>query len=1040
MLSVGQFLRLVWPAEGHYCIAHPFKPEGSTNTVYAHKVFATISEAVTHCLEQEHVQDVFFSVLPLREARLWDATKKDYKTGQPGAWTVRTQENMLSSKCSFFDLDVGSEAGKYPTQADALQGLIDFCTKAGLPLPTLVSSGRGVHVYWHYDAAVPAAEWRTIAWHMRQLAEALGLKVDPTRTIDTTSVLRVPNTFNWKDRQNPRRVQVMQVGAITPVPVFHQMVKDALVRAGVVPTDAPARRAPTAAAANPLGESNVDNIRDFGPPPTVAELGAVCGQVRQIIRSQVDKTDPFYGPLDNTAWYRGMLATLKHAEGGEDLCRQLTDLHPRSVSDIEAKLHQLEAFPPAKCETLQQNMPWRDTPCQGCQFRDKVANPFMACRKGTVAPPPSLTETSPAPSGAGSSPGPSSAPPPSLQMATLVAPSAPLLAATIPNPPLPWKRLKTGQLAIERTDKDGNVETREFFDYDLYPLRRLSNKADEHEQQVWRVALPRTGYREFVLDADALYDSRKFTTAIANNGLYPNKADISLLQDYMVAYISQLQKTSDAEDQVTHLGWTDEYKRFVLPDKTLLADGSVKNSSLSKQAASSTSAIAKKGTLAKQVELLRFYRDPAYAPNQVVVLGGLGSIIFHMTGHHGVVVNCSGDAGASKSTTLYTAASLWGDSKMWPINGTNRGATANGRMHRVKVNANLPTCVDEITHIPPREAIDLVMSITQPGDRVRLDQTGAERSSGSEYKSAIMIATANSSLHSLLSTDNAAGTAGSMRVFEMRFTALSIHTKAEADEYLRQLNENYGHIGEVFAAFVVRNYDAVRARVHRVMEEIDAAGRISSAERFWSAYIAVVLVSGEIARALGLLDYDVTHLREWILTKQLPAMRGTVKEEYRDPLAILTDYIAERSGNIIVVNRLGGLGGNTAGHNAAGALYAESVHHGALLGHYDKTTGVLYLLKQPFKEYCARVGSSSARVLEDLSTPRSAGAAGTPTKIVVDKQVRRTLGAGTDHAKGQSWCFAVDMNHAEISGQVQLGTVTGGTPTSAPAGQLKAVT
>ena len=46
-LSVGQFLRLVWPAEGHYCIAHPFKPEGSSTTVYAHKVFATISEAVT---------------------------------------------------------------------------------------------------------------------------------------------------------------------------------------------------------------------------------------------------------------------------------------------------------------------------------------------------------------------------------------------------------------------------------------------------------------------------------------------------------------------------------------------------------------------------------------------------------------------------------------------------------------------------------------------------------------------------------------------------------------------------------------------------------------------------------------------------------------------------------------------------------------------------------------------------------------------------------------------------------------------------------
>ena len=57
-----------------------------------------------------------------------------------------------------------------------------------------------------------------------------------------------------------------------------------------------------------------------------------------------------------------------------------------------------------------------------------------------------------------------------------------------------------------------------------------------------------------------------------------------------------------------------------------------------------------------------------------------------------------------------------------------------------------------------------------------------------------------------------------------------------------------------------------------------------------------------------------------------------------------------------------------------------------------------------------------------------------------EKAIRRTLGAGTELAKGQSWCFAVDMRHQEISGHATLTVLNNvqGTPT-APAGNLKAV-
>lgn len=1030
-MTPGKFLRLIWPEKGFYCIAHPFKPQGSSVTVYAHKVFSTISEAVTHVHEMQHTADTYFAVLSLRDAKVWDPNKGNYQTGQKGAWAVRKQENMLASRCSFFDLDVGSDATKYPTQRDALAALLEFLKQTLLPMPTLISSGGGVHVYWHYVESVPVEEWRPIAWHMRQLAEGLGLKVDPTRTIDTTSVLRVPDTFNYKDRSNPRPVKVLQEGAVTPIATFKQLIADAMIRAGIAATDTPAPR--TAAPLVDAHGLEAQTFNDFGPKPTLDEVAAACGQVREMIRSQGDKNHPHYGPLDNTAWYRGMLATIKHVEDGDNWCRKITALHPRTNADTDTKLLQLERFAPAKCETLQQYMPWKDSPCQGCPFKGRVPNPIAATRKHTPAAPPTISTGG---ADGPAAPGTTAPPPAALH---LVAPSPTLQSVMIPNPPKPYERLKVGGIAVTRKDKDGNDAVSVIYPNDLFPLKRLVNKDDNTEQQVWRVTLPRTGPKDFVIDADVLYDSRKFCVAIANNGIYPHKADIPALQDYMVAYITQLQKDLDGETQSAHLGWADEYRQFVLPDKTLQEDGTVRTSALTVAAQRAAQFIQKRGTLQEQVRLLQFYNHPAYIPNQLVVLGSLASIIFYATGHHGIVVNCSGDAGASKSTTLYTAASLWGDPAMWPINGTNRGATANARAQRISTNANLPTCVDEITHLPVKEAIDLVMNITQPGHRLRLQTDGTERKAGDGYKSAIMIATANSSLHALLSTDNAAGTAGSMRVFEMKFVAQKVHTKAEADEFLRQIRLNYGHIGELVAQFAVRNRVAVEKRVQALVREIDTAANIQSGERFWSAYVASCIAAGEIAQALGLLPYDTEAIKQWVISTQIPFMRGVVKEEYREPLAILTDYIAEKHSNIVVVDRATSIGANTAGTPVAGeTAFAVNRPSGALLGHYDLKSGVLYLLKHGFKDHCARLGTSSSRIIEELSQPRAVGTE-PPARIVVDRSVRRTLGAGTDLAKGQSWCFAVDLRHPEISGSIPLKPLQGGGQTSAPTGQLKAV-
>jgi hypothetical protein len=300
-----------------------------------------------------------------------------------------------------------------------------------------------------------------------------------------------------------------------------------------------------------------------------------------------------------------------------------------------------------------------------------------------------------------------------------------------------------------------------------------------------------------------LYDPRKFTTAIANQGIYPHKSFIPSVQEYMVAYISKLQTAGRRRQPVQPPRLVRRLQQLHLPRQGHQRRRHRQVAQLSLGAQRASVHVTKKGTAQRRPSCCASTTSPDYRAHQFFISPSLAAPIFYATGQHGVIVNASGESGASKSTSLYAASSFWGQPELYPINGTNNGATIRGRNERVTVLANLPVGVDEITHMPVKDAIDLAMSITQPGHRIRLDTTGTERAHLGSYKSTIMLTTANNSLHGLLSTDNAAGTAGSMRVFEIRFPIPHVHKKQDADDFLFNLNQNYGHMGELFVRYVI---------------------------------------------------------------------------------------------------------------------------------------------------------------------------------------------------------------------------------------------
>lgn len=980
-MTPGDFLRAVWPGEGTYCLATPFVIPGSNppRKAYAHKTFSDISEAVSFVLKERGSKDLYFAIHTLKQASVWNADKINAKTGEPGANETRVQRNMKAARAFFFDLDVGESVDKYSDQDQALFGLREFCKVTKLPRPLIVSSGGGLHVYWMVSETLDSELWKDEAAKLRQLARHHGLKIDLSRTTDTTSLLRVADTYNWKNRSKPRKVEVMLEGATTGTGAFIKMVDTALIEAGVE-----IKPLPKFDAASQLG-SNLEREFD-GPPVSLKAVVTACKQMQRLMMAGGDVSEP--------EWYHGIIGIGRFLEDGHRRVHQMSQGYPGyNEADTTIKIRQHEsrrdattgkALGPTSCAKLVEVSRVGDVLCEGCPHAGLVHGPIGAGRKIDSAPAPVVMEL------VGTTP----------------------IATTIPPAPKPFTRMKGGGISVAAKNADGDEAVHTIYDYDLFPVRRLSNTSHGIEQQVWHVDLPRTEAKDFTLDADMLYDARKFVVAISNQGIYPNKGHIAHLQEYMVAYIAQLQKLVDADAQCNHLGWSDDYNQFIFPDKILLSDGTARAAQLSLGAQRASMQVHRKGDAAEQVRLLNFYNHHAYRPQQFYILAGLGAPLFHATGHHGVIVNASGDAGASKSTSLYTAASFWGQPELYPINGTNNGATVRGRNERVTVLANLPVCVDEITHMPIKDSIDLAMSITQPGHRIRLQTDGVERASLGSYKATIMLTTANNSLHGMLSMDNAAGTAGSMRVFEIRFERHHVHKKHEADDFMFKLKQNFGHLGEPFVAHVLKNKDAVIQRVRAKMQQIDIEANIQPSERFWSATVAVVLVTAEIARELGILSWDVEAIKAWVLNEQIPYMRGVVKEEYSDPLAIVADYLETINHNMLVMERVRSAGGNL------GSMSRRPT--GALLAHYDTDDKMLYVLKKGFKDYCARIGANSLKVIDDLVPPRDG------VRIIANKHVRRTLGAGTEYAKAQSWCFVVNMAHPEVSGAIDLEVLIGG--------------
>jgi Primase C terminal 2 (PriCT-2) len=201
--ALRQFLRAILPANGLKC-AMVLCGERRR-----HYFFATTEELADFLLWQDSL------------ARTGYHACASFKTA-----ANRKQLNVFEVRSLWGDIDTreGKPDAPYADRQEAFNALLQFCKASGMPMPVFVSSGYGLHVYWPLIVPLPEVVWRVYANRLAKLFEKHDLKVDPSRTQDSASILRPPGTHNRKNGGcvpvecgqlvGPYRIEDLPLGAV----------------------------------------------------------------------------------------------------------------------------------------------------------------------------------------------------------------------------------------------------------------------------------------------------------------------------------------------------------------------------------------------------------------------------------------------------------------------------------------------------------------------------------------------------------------------------------------------------------------------------------------------------------------------------------------------------------------------------------------------------------------------------------------------------------------------------------------------------------
>lgn len=392
---------------------------------------------------------------------------------------------------------------------------------------------------------------------------------------------------------------------------------------------------------------------------------------------------------------------------------------------------------------------------------------------------------------------------------------------------------------------------------------------------------------------------------------------------------------------------------------------------------------------------------------EAVVASAFAAPLMRFAGHGGAaLVAYSESSGIGKTVALNLAQAVWGQPKrgICALNDTT-----NAVVNKLGLLRDLPAYWDEMRSTEQMQKFKgLLFDLTAGREKSRSQQSGQLRDSG-EWQT-ILTLCGNASIIGFLAQFSDLNDADLMRVFE--YKVIPAPQRGDPTVVQRQvalLNDHYGSLGEKYAEHLGKNHRAIGLEYARLSARIHKSIGARQEERFWSATISLLLCGAMQAKRLGLVDFNVKAMKDFLCAEfvKLRAFRASEAVVISDSAtieAIVAQFLTDNTRHTLYTDHMPrGVGRN---HQPASVdLKRCDVHKlDGVTIHVAEQTGMIRFSAAAFREWCTKRKTSALPIIKELE--RKYGAA----------RRKSTLGAGTQYSTSQQPCIEIDLTkHPELN-------------------------
>lgn len=717
----------------------------------------------------------------------------------------KTQTNVKELRAFWLDIDIG-KPGCYGNLEEAVTGVISFYEKYGLPLPTLISSGYGLHVYWLLTEAIPKLEWDKLAKALKRIVKAHGLKVDNGLTADSARLLRLPGTLNYKNPTAPQPVKILGDGNKTTLENMRRVL------GAYVEDD-------TAKAVNDVFISNMPSL-----PSDAGKVAEGCAQMRTVRDARGNVQEPL--------WYAA-IGVLAYCEEGETLVHEYSNGYPKyTPTETSDRLERRKSYPPTLCEKFNDVNP---AGCAGCPFNGKISTPVQIGQMVTaITTPPAPVSFEAKPVGIYTNGDEVN---PFVQAAIVAEPQA---SSDYPAPPAGYE---VGLQGVWRKDEEeGRLIP--ICPIPIFVVAHRQSRAGAEVELVWRT--PLGAECRGCMPMENFADKKKLAGWLYMNAItgFRNPDEMKL---YLEAGQLALAKRTELTRQYDHFGWDSD--NFVLGDR-LLTPVAIGNAALSNRIPQSiVDGFKAKGNQEAWAEATAILNRAGLWAHRFTVLAILGAPLLKLMGWSGAMLSlASHESGTGKTTATRLGLAAY---SRYHSNEIAPESTDKAIYEHLYLAHNLPVFIDESSTIDKFKVSKLVYAAVNGQARRTLTRNSELRES-EQWANLTVLA---SNIHITSLPDKFLNEANRFRILELTLGNNLRLDKAEAKAIYNAIETNYGKPGETYLAFVVSNRPAI---VKELGAASDKYGKVLPGEcRFMVWLIAVAEVGGKIAKGLGLIRFDI---------------------------------------------------------------------------------------------------------------------------------------------------------------------------------------